>query len=96
MEYTKGEWKVAHEYNVAVGNRGVASCGGYTSNMSDADKITQENIANAHLISASPDMYEALKEILPENTGYMESMSWESYNKAIKQIRQALAKAEGK
>ena len=42
------------------------------------------------------DLYEALKAILPSHTGYMESMNWRVYNEVILQIRQVLAKVEGR
>ncbi len=61
--YTKGDWKVVHEFNVEVGNhRGIASCGSFTDSK-NPEKTRSENIANAHLIAAAPDLYEALKEI---------------------------------
>ena len=62
MNYTKGEWEVKYEYNVMLGNRSIASCGGYSSNQSDADKVEMENRANARLISLSPKLYEYVKD----------------------------------
>ena len=57
--YTKGDWEVYDRWNVRVagGGRLVANCGGYSSNYED---VVEENEANAHLIAAAPDMYEAL------------------------------------
>jgi hypothetical protein len=42
-----------------AGNRSIASAGGYTSNV-DTDLVHLENEANAHLISAAPDMFTAI------------------------------------
>ena len=48
-----------------------------------------ENEANAHLIAAAPDMYEALKLILKDHTYSYEDIR---YKEAVK----AISKAEGK
>ncbi len=63
MKYTAGKWIVAHEYNVVVKgtNRGIASCGGYTSNQQDGQSIVDENKANARLVAQAPEMVEILK-----------------------------------
>jgi hypothetical protein len=90
MEYTKGEWKVVHKYNVVVGNRVVASCGGYTSNLKDSDKIVQENITNTNLIAAAPEMYEALKKMVKD----WENGDIEINHESKELILKALAKAE--
>lgn len=55
--YTKGEWKVEEhrgETNIATEFQNIAK-------MCFDDSHTLK--ANAHLIAAAPDMYEALKEI---------------------------------
>jgi len=54
--------------------------------------------ANAHLIAAAPQMYEALKEAMDFIKGtyreFISDMDWE--RELLPQIEQALAKAEGK
>jgi type II secretory pathway component GspD/PulD (secretin) len=91
--YTKGEWEIHDEYNIRLKgtNRGIASTGGYSSNM-DIERIRNENMANALLVSAAPDTYEALKALLDE---YQISEKGEGslvWDKAL----DAIAKAEGK
>lgn len=60
LNFTKGEWKVKDRWNVLAGKRLVANCGGYSSSI---ESVVEENEANAQLISASPDLYEALKQL---------------------------------
>lgn len=104
-QYTKGKWKVVHEFNVESENhRVIASCGSFFDN-TKSDSTRQENIANAHLISSSPDLYEALKSAL-----VLLDKQREEYNATLtilphkpigegeiaKAARKALAKAENK
>ena len=84
VEYTKGEWKVHPNYDWVVGenNQVVANCTGY-DNQHD----------NAQLISAAPDMYGALKGILP----LIESFTpYQRTRPEIINAQMALAKAERK
>jgi hypothetical protein len=93
MEYTQGPWIVKHEFNVMspTGNV-VAGCGGHQQNFEEENNRLM-NIANAHLISSAPDMYEALKicvkrlQCLEEN-GHGEAI--------IANALKAIAKAEGR
>jgi len=91
MNYTKGEWKIEHEFTVMAGNRCVASCGGYSTNF-DVEKTRNENIANAQLISAAPDMYEILQDIRDGVVNNQERIGHDRFDKLIK----ALSKADGK
>src|SRR5690606_19057690 len=53
-KHTPGPWSIHHEFNVLDENgRCVASGGGYSSNLRDAEP---ENRANAMLIAAAPDL----------------------------------------
>lgn len=95
--FTKGKWKVVHEFNVEADNRrGVASCG--YSNNDDSDNTTKENIANAHLIAAAPDLYEACMECVDcLNVGkvdYQRMLQFQERTKPM--LLRAIAKAEGK
>lgn len=89
MGYTKvGEWRVEDNWNVVAGKRLIASAGGYY----DGTHTThEENIANANLISAAPDMACALEDIITDFE-YNERITQSSINKAVK----SLQKAEGK
>ncbi len=77
MNYTKGEWKVTKGFKVVAGIKSAQA-------VADVFGETAKEVeANAHLIAAAPDMYEALKA-LPEQ------VKW------IPEVAKALAKAEGK
>lgn len=87
MNYTRGEWKI-------VGNSVYG--GDDKSNPEIIGYLQGENrVANAHLISACPDMYKALKAIT-----YYWREDIESYaghlQEVKEQVSQALAKADGK
>jgi len=93
MEYTKGEWRIGENCNrleiyAPFVNHGVIR-------IASADTTTilsqEERQANALLIAAAPDMYEALKEaritlniLQPKGSA------------VLREIDTALAKAEGK
>ena len=90
MNITKGEWKVlAHKglpIEVIATLDDSTGLGVATINPRNAE-------ANANLIAASPDLYEALKEIWTSTA----PKCHDSYIKAINDIcGKALAKAEGK
>jgi len=90
MKYTKGEWKVSRVRaldNYAV--KAEADIGGLGIAMVNYRIDRNEQLANAHLIAASPMMYEALQMVL--------RMSEEEYINRflLSAVRQALAKAEG-
>ena len=92
--YTKGEWKVKRQRIISVdnGNEIIATT------KSPPLMPTGQAEANAHLIAAAPDMYEALKvarneiERLAMVTGY----EGEAHFPKLEQINEALAKAEDK
>jgi hypothetical protein len=101
MNYTKGEWEIANGtfiycLNEAGTNR--FDCGlqrGWDDNGERTSRGELE--ANAHLIAAAPEMYEALKLMLER----MESkMVGSDYGMAFELPKvwaeRALAKAEGK
>ena len=100
MNYTKGQWEVQHSFNVFCGRRVIASCGGYADNWK-VDEVHNENIANAKLIAAAPDMYEALEKIQEwllfdkELTGKEVEFYNEQFTKANNLTIKALSKAKG-
>ena len=65
-QWTPGPWAVKWETNVFGGERLVAGTGGHTSNISD---VEPENRANANLIAAAPELYDALAELKRLLTG---------------------------
>jgi len=99
--HTKGPWRLGLDGDVAYifsadHKRPVTRLG-----LTDLRPgVTEENIANARLIAASPDLYEAAREL----TAYFyPNGEWKGYAWFDDRIvalafalRQALAKAEGK
>lgn len=64
MNYTKGEWKYTEELKAncsMISNGNEIICGLFNPVSGYEDDLIRMR-ANAHLISAAPDMYEALKE----------------------------------
>ena len=61
MSYTKGEWVINSKAsrNVRCGNITIASC-----SSGQSGELEDEEIANAQLIAAAPDLLEALQEIV--------------------------------
>jgi len=97
MNCTKGEWKVNTINGVRVQTKNKFIC--LLSDTDDEDEI----IANAHLIAAAPEMYEALTKIVAEGTRCIEITQQDRPVRDIYNIdevdriaRQALAKAEVK
>ncbi len=59
-KWTPGPWAIRYQFNVyGAGDRLAANTGGHSDNR-DPDGGTAENKANAALVSAAPDLYEAL------------------------------------
>lgn len=61
--HTPGPWvidKLANTHVVSATGRGVANCGSYFTN-SDNGEYLEENDANTRLISAAPELMEALE-----------------------------------
>ena len=62
---TKGQWSVSRicKTHVVCGSVGIANTGGHSA-IEDSERIEKEQIANAKLISAAPDLYLALKNMV--------------------------------
>jgi len=92
MKYTKGEWETIYHAPGNIVQHGIA---GYSIRAEEGIAYNISREANAHLISAAPDMYEALKALLDEyqitdeDTEINVSANWVRAFKAI-------SKAEGK
>lgn len=93
MKYTKGPWEY---WGRQVGRPKIYSANrGFLITEFPKNKNPEPavNTANAFLISAAPDMYEALKAVLED---WKEAMFTEAVMPSIAKVREALAKAEGK
>jgi hypothetical protein len=90
MEYTKGVWQ-----SIITGERGeTMSIMTRDAYIAEVWPNGKESMPNAHLISAAPDMYEALKRLF---TQYKELGSISGMNLGvILDVELALNKAEGK
>lgn len=65
-KHTPGPWEVAGEFRVrskADPDRGICSTGSYFDGRRDTEEQHRENMSNARLIAAAPDMLEALEEV---------------------------------
>lgn len=97
--FTPGPWEVQYEFNVMGGGHVVASCGGYSSNV-NPEAIHQENVANARLIAAAPELLDALRILTrPEKQLELTPMGYAIFRldaADLKQISEAISKAEGR
>lgn len=89
--YTKGNWKVAHW--TVIEPTGYEVWDNTLHLIARVNKCDEDK-DNANLIAASPDMYQALKELIEniESSEYKETADI----RFVKQAKQALLKAEGK
>ena len=91
MEYTKGEWKVEEVGDCSLIMMDNQTCVARTFK---TYYPTEAEEANAHLIAAAPEIYEALKRLMEalEEHGSVHNDVRIAYNLT----KPALAKAEGK
>lgn len=89
--FTPGPWAVLYNpmgVDYVVGDDcTICSMPGWDADYED------EELANARLISAAPDLYEALKELIDMDVAYQRG---QKVSDAVDKARAALAKAEGK
>lgn len=93
-KFTKGPWIVGGKYTV----RTTKSSSDWICRMRDEHykHSDEEDEANAHLIAAAPDMYEALKMVLEEKAPSYHDCTDDGLQKcAWCYAIEALAKAEG-
>lgn len=102
MGYTKVEWKVGEDNDVYLG-REQSAC---IARVCGAPEGIDECVANAHLIAASPDLYEACRvqhdaidflfaKLIALDKNFFPSKSGQPWS-AIIQGNKAVAKAENK
>ena len=92
MNYTKGEWQVHPDFFKWVMRRNEE---GLFDTIAIAEGNEETAKANAHLIAAAPDMYEALKGLeVNYNLDNMSIVVKQDVD-CVKRVFAALAKAEG-
>lgn len=90
-KHTPGPWWAEHHIAGAPNSVCVTEDDGAARTIASIPNGAQSNTdANAALIAAAPDMYEALREILAADTEYIEAAI------TLDSARAALAKAEGR
>jgi len=95
MNYTKGDWSVRSGFKVTSGEEQtwVADC--YPYHPKHPRPRIHEAMANAHLIAASPRLYEALKAFDDYvSAGYPDNMKLKKI--AVEKMEQVKAQMEGK
>ena len=71
-KFTPGPWAVDNRASFCVNAErdgaagGVCSTGGYYASWRDGEELMLENQANAHLIAAAPELYEALERMVAD------------------------------
>lgn len=105
MDYTKGEWKVYKFDDIqridVVAEDKMNFYNGIVANIVGEKSLSyDERKVNAHLISAAPDMYEALKLLKdPQNQVEVTPLGYAIFRlskEKVEQIARAIEKAEGK
>jgi len=97
MKHTPGPWQVASSmcpYRVIAAVEEPFGVVVVCDTANNAKTRTPENAANANLIAAAPEMYEALKAIL--DTCLSPDYEGAPSDAAVKLMVAALAKAEGR
>lgn len=80
--YTKGPWGDPRKKIVVRG----------LTFLAHAHYETEEGDANAHLIMATPEMYEALRKV----RATLVALAWDENTQIIEEIDGVISKAEGK
>ena len=97
LKYTKGEWEISRtELGITLFDSGDYAIGEMHWGLCIPDEQIK---ANAHLISASPDMYEAIENFIDatERTRKTSEVKFSvKQSLAYSTLKKALAKAEGK
>lgn len=98
-KYTEGEWKLSEKDSGGYGGDSVIA-DGFTGSIATVNMDCYKFQANANLITAAPDMYEALKFFMKELAKDYEYLDKgigiaTERGKSMLNARKAIAKAEG-
>jgi hypothetical protein len=106
MRFTPGPWELEYEEGKHVIKMGEAINAeeGYESQLEveyahcifPGNYQFEEAQGNAQLMTAAPDMYEALATLLDEQNGAPLLSREKQYNEAVAKARAAIAKADGR
>jgi hypothetical protein len=103
IQHTPGPWKVERQYTATnrfpISHKIDAYCSGILAEVTGQGGTETENLANARLIAAAPELLEALGYALRLMEG-AEEYGWQELNhgdreQAQKDARAAISKAEG-
>ena len=89
----KGKWR-ATPFEVVVGDKTIADC--VLGSTRRPQMMVAEQQANAHLIAAAPELYEALKALFAEFQFETKAYEGGSLDSIRRTVRQVLAKVEVK
>ncbi len=95
-KFTPGPWKVSHQIN---GKRHVVrndrQPGEFPLCLLPEGRIESERMANAKLIAAAPELYQALELLLVECDAHLDYVDDENMLVRVNEARAALSKARG-
>ena len=98
-KHTPGPWKTGREHGgYTVINSGEwAELAKVVTRLVEDREVAHDGIANARLIAAAPEMYEAIAAIATAmNLGYIPNEILSEGSPILEGLRAAIAKAEGK
>lgn len=102
LNFTPGPWEFISKRFADEGVKGryeirsISFPMHWLAEVGPSEQSFDEAKANAQLISAAPDMYEALRELYDEQNGAPLLRREKQWQEAMKKARKALEKAEGK
>ena len=103
MEYTKGEWEIAHyESGILEGVNFIRSANNKEISICTISSTNESSEANTQLIAAAPMMYEAIQELIAQMPGLWGDRIFNGMIRldvsasTIDKLMDAMSKAEGK
>ena len=96
-EFTKGKWEIDEDlkYSINTGKKHIAMVNHYNSPNPELCVWGEESLANARLIAAAPELYEACKKAL-SSIKALKRHSTTAWSLLEQKLEAALAKAEEK
>ena len=99
VEFTPGPWVVDSDIGkkgrVGISSSRWAYLAKVVVKMKGLDNISAEGNANAHLVAAAPELYEALSEVLCTFQNFNPQESPNEYVSLMLKVEYTLAKARG-